>query len=233
MLKKGMLVLVPVLAALSPMAYYSGPEWWSKAKASVFPAASGDVLDESAAPGPGAFSEVHDPSAFPGTEIPVEGAPVENLHEVFRFDVTPDWIVRRWPRVSAGLPYLELQGYRAPLVMEGGSLHVDGEGTVLTTEECLLNPNRNPGLTRADIEKALRDYLGAEKVVWLGRGLDPEVTSGHVDDVAFLVRPGTVAISWTDDESDHRYEIMAENLERLESARDARGRRFKIHRIPL
>jgi len=116
MLKKGMLVLVPVLAALSPMAYYSGPEWWSKAKASVFPAASGDVLDESAAPGPGAFSEVHDPSAFPGTEIPVEGAPVENLHEVFRFDVTPDWIVRRWPRVSAGLPYLELQGYRAPLV---------------------------------------------------------------------------------------------------------------------
>lgn len=118
MLKKGMLVLVPVLAAVSPIAYYSAPEWWSKTTASVFPAASGDVFEEPGAPGPGASSEVliKDPSAFPGTEIPIEGAPVESLQAVLRFDVTPDWIVRRWPRVSAGLAYLELQGYRAPLV---------------------------------------------------------------------------------------------------------------------
>jgi agmatine deiminase len=122
---------------------------------------------------------------------------------------------------------------RAPLVMEGGSFHVDGEGTVLTTEECLLNPNRNPQLSKQQIEHYLFEYLNAETIIWLGRGLDPDVTSGHVDDVAFFVRPGVVAVAWTDDPSDHRREILVENYERLRSVTDARERRLKIHKIPL
>ena len=80
--------------------------------------------------------------------------------------------------------------YRAPLVMEGGSIHVDGDGTVLTTEECLLSPGRNPDLSREQIEGHLREYLNVEKVVWLARGIDPDETNGHVDDVACFVQAG-------------------------------------------
>ena len=130
----------------------------------------------------------------------------------------------------------EIEGvdrYRAPLVLEGGSVHVDGEGTVLTTEECLLNPNRNPDLSREEIERLLCEYLGASTVLWLGRGLDPDVTSGHIDDVAMFVRPGVVALAWSDDPGDWRHEVLADNLERLTHATDARGRRLEIHKIPL
>lgn len=130
----------------------------------------------------------------------------------------------------------EIEGvdrYRAPLVLEGGSIHVDGDGTVLTTGECLLNPNRNPDLSREEIERLLCEYLGATTVIWLGRGLDPEVTSGHVDDVAMFVRPGVVAVAWSEDPEDWRHEVLAENVERLERAADARGRRLEIHKVPL
>jgi len=130
----------------------------------------------------------------------------------------------------------EIEGvdrYRAPLVLEGGSIHVDGEGTVLTTRECLLNPNRNPDLSQGQIEACLKEYLGADEVIWLDRGLDPDVTSGHVDDVAMFVRPGVVALAWADDRRDWRHEIMAENLEILRAAHDARGRALEIHKVPL
>jgi agmatine deiminase len=123
--------------------------------------------------------------------------------------------------------------YRAPLVLEGGSIHVDGEGTVLTTRECLLNLNRNPGLSQERIDAYLKEYLGAEVVIWLDRGLDPDVTSGHVDDVAMFVRPGVVALAWTDDPHDWRREILAENLEILRSTRDARGRTLEVSTVPL
>src|SRR5438132_1095649 len=77
--------------------------------------------------------------------------------------------------------------YRAPIVLEGGSIHVDGEGTVMSTEQCLLNPNRNPALTRAQIERALFAFLGAEKIVWLGAGVLDDETDGHVDNLACFV----------------------------------------------
>ena len=128
---------------------------------------------------------------------------------------------------------LGIARYKAPLVMEGGALHVDGEGTVLVTEENLLHPNRNPGLARDEIERRLEEYLGATKVVWLGRGFDPHVTNGHVDEVACFVRPGVVVMAWTDDESDWRHPICVDNLARLEAARDARGRRLAVHKLPL
>jgi agmatine deiminase len=117
--------------------------------------------------------------------------------------------------------------------MEGGALHVDGEGTVLVTEENLLHPNRNPELTRQQIDRHLLDYLGAEKVLWLDRGFDPHVTNGHVDEVACFVAPGVVLLAWADDEDDWRHEICVSNLERLSAATDARGRRLEIHKLPL
>jgi agmatine deiminase len=123
--------------------------------------------------------------------------------------------------------------YKAPLVLEGGSIHVDGQGTVLTTEECLLSPGRNPQLSREQIEQHLRDYLNVEKIVWLGRGIDPEETNGHVDDVACFVRPGVVLAGVADDKDDWRYDLLQENLERLRQATDARGRALEVHTLPM
>jgi agmatine deiminase len=122
--------------------------------------------------------------------------------------------------------------YRAPIVLEGGAIHVDGEGTVLTTEECLLNPNRNPERSRPEIEQGLCDYLGAEKVVWLGRGVYQDETDGHVDNLACFVGPGVVLLTWTDDESDPQHAISREALARLRAATDARGRPFEVVRLP-
>ncbi len=130
---------------------------------------------------------------------------------------------------------LEIEGagrYRAPLVLEGGSIHVDGEGTVLTTEECLLNPNRNPGLSRERIERALLDYLGAEKVVWLGRGVYEDETDGHIDNLACFARPGVVLLTWAEDESDPQQAISRDALARLEAASDARGQPFEVVKLP-
>jgi agmatine deiminase len=121
---------------------------------------------------------------------------------------------------------------RAPIVLEGGSIHVDGEGTVLTTEECLLNANRNPERSREQIEAILLDYLGAEKVIWLGRGVWGDETDGHVDNLACFAGPGVVLLTWTADESDPQYAISRDALERLEAATDARGRSLEVIRLP-
>lgn len=158
-----------------------------------------------------------------------------------------DWRFNAWGGLHGGLYFpwdrdervaakvLEIEGadrYRAPIVLEGGSIHVDGEGTVLATEECLLNRNRNPDLSREQIEAALHDYLGTEKVVWLGRGVYNDETDGHVDNLACFARPGVVLLTWSDDESDPQHEISREALSRLEAAADARGRRFEIVKLP-
>lgn len=123
--------------------------------------------------------------------------------------------------------------YKAPLIIEGGSIHTDGQGTLLTTRECLLNLNRNPQLTQAEIEGYLRDYLGVEKIIWLARGMYLDETNGHVDNICTFLRPGEVALAWTEDRSDPQYEISRENEEILLAAADARGRSLKVHRIPL
>ena len=157
-----------------------------------------------------------------------------------------DWKFNAWGGLKGGIYFpwdlddavahkvLEVEGcdrYRAPFVLEGGAIHVDGQGTVVTTEECLLNPNRNPHLTRAEIEALLARYLGIETVVWLGRGVHLDETDGHVDNLCAYVRPGEVVLTWTDDRSDPQYEISRDAFERLMQARDARGRRFKVHKL--
>ena len=127
------------------------------------------------------------------------------------------------------LPHLGIERIPADLVLEGGSIAVDGEGTLITTEQCLLNPNRNPDLSRADIERLLGDYLGIEKVIWIGHGLVEDYdTDGHVDTVAAFVRPGVVLAQTTGDPSDPNHERLAENVERLRTATDARGRRLEV-----
>ena len=123
--------------------------------------------------------------------------------------------------------------YEAHFVMEGGSIHVDGEGTVITTEECLLSPGRNPQLTREEIEQHLRDYLNVDQVIWLSKGIDPDETNGHVDDVACYVRPGVVLAALTEDKDDWRYDLLQDNLRRLEAATDAKGRKLEVHTIPM
>lgn len=158
-----------------------------------------------------------------------------------------DWRFNAWGGLDGGLYFpwdnddrvarkvLEIEGadrYRAPIVLEGGSIHVDGEGTVLTTEQCLLAANRNPGLSREEIEGVLRDYLGAEKVVWLGDGVPYDETDGHIDNLACFVAPGVIALTVTEDRDDPHYAVAADAIARLEAATDARGRRFEIVRLP-
>jgi agmatine deiminase len=131
------------------------------------------------------------------------------------------------------LERLSVRRYAAPLVLEGGSIHVDGEGTLLTSEECLLHPNRNPELDRTAIEELLRRYLGVKAFVWLGQGLDKDDTDGHVDNIACFVRPGVVMAVTCDDPADPNHAILQDNLARLGKTRDARGRALEIIELPL
>ncbi|MGI9247239.1 MAG: agmatine deiminase [Steroidobacteraceae bacterium] len=157
-----------------------------------------------------------------------------------------DWQFNAWGGLDGGLYFpwdrddavaqkvLEVENrdrYRAPFVLEGGAIHVDGQGTLITTEECLLNRNRNPHLDRDAIEALLRRYLAVDVVVWLGKGVHLDETDGHVDNLCAYVRPGEVVLSWTSDRSDPQYEISRDALERLMAARDARGRRFIVHKL--
>ncbi len=158
-----------------------------------------------------------------------------------------DWRFNAWGGLDGGLyaPWdrddrvaakvLEVEGdprYRAPIVLEGGAIHVDGEGTVLTTEQCLLNRNRNPELDRAAIEAALHAHLGTEKVVWLGDGVYEDETDGHVDNLACFARPGVVLLTWVEDPADPQHAISRDAEERLAAATDARGRPFEVIRLP-
>ena len=122
--------------------------------------------------------------------------------------------------------------YRSSLIAEGGGLQCDGQGTLVTTEQCLLNRNRNGHLGKAEVERQLCDFLGIDTVIWLPRGFAFDETDGHVDDICCFVRPGVVALSWTDDRADPQYEIVREAEDTLRAAKDARGRALEIHRLP-
>ena len=119
------------------------------------------------------------------------------------------------------------------VILEGGSIHVDGEGTVLTTEMCLLSEGRNPDMDRGAIERMLCDYLGCEKVLWLRDGIDPEETNGHIDDVACFIRPGEVACIWTDDPQNPFYQPARDAYDTLSQTTDAKGRKLKVHKLCL
>lgn len=158
-----------------------------------------------------------------------------------------DWKFNAWGGLFDGLYFpwdkddrvaskiCELSGadsYRTEdFVLEGGSFHVDGEGTVLTTEMCLLSEGRNPHLDKAGIEDMLKEYLNIEKVLWLKDGIDPDETTGHVDDVACYARPGEVICIYTEDENHPFYQTAKESFEALSNMTDAKGRKLKVHKL--
>jgi len=122
--------------------------------------------------------------------------------------------------------------FKNQMILEGGSIHVDGEGTLLTTEQCLLNKNRNPKLSKKEIEKNLKEYLNINKIIWLKNGTD-EGTDGHVDNIACFVKPGTVLALSCKDKNDPFYEKMHENLEILKSTTDSKGRELNIIELEM
>lgn len=130
-------------------------------------------------------------------------------------------------------PFLGARVFEAGMVLEGGSVDVNGKGSVLTTEECLLNPNRNPGLTRGQIEQGLRDYLGAGHVIWLGQGIAGDDTDGHVDDIARFVAPDAVVCSVEKNPADENYGVLRDNLCRLKNARDQGGKHLNVIELPM
>jgi agmatine deiminase len=127
----------------------------------------------------------------------------------------------------------ELPLFSPEMVLEGGSIEVNGRGTLLTTEACLLNSNRNPTLEKSEIDKYLRDYLGVTKVLWLGEGIVGDDTDGHVDDLARFINPTTIVAAVEEDPEDANYQLLQENLHRLRTSRDQDDRLFRIVRLPM
>lgn len=155
-----------------------------------------------------------------------------------------DWIFNAWGNkyeelkkddsIPARLEnYLKVPRFEPAIVMEGGSIEVNGEGCVLTTEQCLLNTNRNPHLKRPEIEKYLTDYLGVQKVLWLGEGIVGDDTDGHIDDIARFVASNVIVCALEDDPQDANYELLQDNLRRLQKMTDARGLPFEIVTLPM
>lgn len=159
-----------------------------------------------------------------------------------------DWIFNAWggedgglyaswdadDRVAAAVCETEHAArYRAPIVLEGGAIHADGEGTLLTTEECLLHRNRNPDLGREQLEDVLRDHLGVETILWLGAGAVDDETDGHVDNLACFARPGVVLVTGCEDPADPQHAVSADAIARLRGFRDARGRELEVVRLPM
>jgi len=118
-------------------------------------------------------------------------------------------------------------------ILEGGSIDVNGEGVLLTTESCLLNPNRNPDLAREEIEKNLRDWLGVKKIIWLGEGIEGDDTDGHIDDITRFVGPNSVVTVVEDDENDPNHDALHANLERLRAVELKKDEPLEIRELPM
>lgn len=128
----------------------------------------------------------------------------------------------------------KISDYRYPtFVFEGGAIAVDGRGTAIVTEACLLSPGRNPTLRKEEIEEVLKEGLGLEKIIWIPHGIYQDETDEHVDNMVAFVKPGVLALAWCDDPSDPQYEYCQQAYQVLANARDAKGKPFKIVKIPL
>ncbi len=127
----------------------------------------------------------------------------------------------------------EFRRFDVPLVLEGGSIDMNGRGACLTTEQCLLNPNRNPTLSIKEIENRLKKFLGVRKVIWLKEGIEGDDTDGHVDDIARFVSPDTVITAVEPDRSDKNHVLLEENLKILKSATDQDNRRLRVIELPM
>ena len=128
---------------------------------------------------------------------------------------------------------LKLPVFYPGIVMEGGAVDFNGAGTVMTTTSCLLNKNRNPHLSKSEIEQYLKDFYGQTHVIWLGEGIAGDDTDGHIDDLARFINPTTVVIGVEEDPKDENYKVLRDNLKRLRKLRDQDGRPFEIVEIPM
>ena len=133
------------------------------------------------------------------------------------------------------LPAWKPAAKKKPVVMEGGAIEVNGQGVLLTTDECLLGSEqcRNPGLTRGDLEKVFAEYLGIRKVLWLSRGIEGDDTHGHIDDLARFVNPTTIVTAMEENSADPNYNPLQENLERLRGMSDADDNRIRVITLPM
>ncbi|MFA6171461.1 MAG: agmatine deiminase family protein [Patescibacteria group bacterium] len=136
--------------------------------------------------------------------------------------------ISAWMNEKLGLPC-----FKPGIVLEGGAIEVNGKGTLLTTEQCALNENRNKGMTKEKMEQIFSDYLGVANIIWLKKGLTNDHTDGHIDNIARFVNPTTIVYAWTDDESSADYANLKENLEILEKAKGQDGRSFNLIKMPL
>ncbi len=153
------------------------------------------------------------------------GGAVDGLYSNYRDDDHLGQIISR------RLKFLSY--YHPSFVLEGGSIAVDGEGTLITTEACLLSKGRNPTLRRIEIEETLRDYLGVEKIIWVPHGIYGDETNEHIDNMVAFVKPGEALLAWTDDKKDPQYRYCQETFKALKAAKDAKGRNLIIHKLPL
>jgi agmatine deiminase len=128
---------------------------------------------------------------------------------------------------------MALQCFKPGMVLEGGSIDVNGRGTLLTTEQCLLNKNRNPHLSKKQIEKYLTDYLGVKHFIWLKGGILGDDTDGHIDDIARFVNPTTIVCAYQEDRNDDDYSVLRENYEILSHSVDQDGRKLRIVKLPM
>ncbi len=174
-----------------------------------------------------------------GPTCVVNGSEIRGIDWAFNaWGGTFDGLYAHWEMddaaASAICAELGMDVYDAhPFVLEGGSIHTDGEGTVIVTEACLLSKGRNPDLTKAQIEEKLLEYLGAKKVIWLPSGIYNDETNEHVDNVCAFVGPAEVVLAWTDDEADPQYAMSKACLDVLEAATDAKGRPFTVYKLPI
>lgn len=159
-----------------------------------------------------------------------------------------DWNFNAWGGLNGGsyfpwmlddlipqkvLEWLHADRYKANITLEGGAIHVDGEGTLIAVKECLLNPNRNAGVSQDEMEQVLHDYLGIKKIIWLNKGLYLEENNGHIDNMCSFIKPGEVFLAWTDDVNDPQYDISHEAYQILSNSVDAKGRKIKVRKLEL
>lgn len=155
-----------------------------------------------------------------------------------------DWIYNaygnKWPellkddKIPAWMnKFLKLPRFTPGIVLEGGSIDVNGQGTLITSRQCLLNKNRNPHLSQEKIEKYLSDYLGIKHFIWLNNGILADHTDGHIDDFTRFINPKTVMYAYEDDKSDGNHKILKENLEILKNSTDQDGNKLKLIKLPM
>lgn len=129
--------------------------------------------------------------------------------------------------------YLNQTMFESGIIMEGGAVDVNGKGSLITTEECLLNKNRNPNLSKQQIENKLKNYLGVNNIIWLKQGIIGDHTDGHVDEIARFVNENTIICAYEENKNDPNFEILKNNFQTLQNATDQNGKPFELVKLPM